>query len=195
MQAMADLSAIFAEDPNAIIQGTNSAPPASLGFEEPPQLPGALFDFLESLVRVSGVMPTTEPTCKCTARARVRLAQGICAPALPRVVALIVPSVTVQRSGVTSNCARADGLAAADFAVTTADAQSPVVARSAPALRVRQTAIDSLLTSVVEYTHRQIVVAHLLDYSQVRCISDLLQHIDVYPTIAHQAHDLVQRPT
>ena len=61
-----------------------------------------------------------------------------------------------------------------------ADAQSPTVARSAPALSVRQTGIDSLLSSVVDYAHRQIVIAHLLDYSQVRCISDLLLQTDAY---------------
>ena len=179
MQAVADLSAIFAEDSNAMSQGTNSALPISFGFEEPPQLPGALFDSLESLVRMRGVMPTAKTMCKCTALYSTTWHMAYARLRSPGLLRYLCPQTRCKREP-SLNCARADGLAAADFAVTAADAQSPTVARFAPALRVRQTAIDSLVSSVVDYAHRQIVVEHLLDYSQVRCISDL-QRIDMCP--------------
>ena len=60
----------------------------------------------------------------------------------------------------------ADGIAVDDFAVTAADAQLEAIAPSAPALSVSQADIDALLSSVIDYSHRQIVIAHLLDYSQ-----------------------------
>ena len=65
VQALADLAAIFAEDPNAMIQGTNAAPAPALGFEEPPQLPGALRHsavLRQCARRVALVMPKRQPT-------------------------------------------------------------------------------------------------------------------------------------